>query len=196
MMPAAPPDLAALLHRLADCPADFLLPPKRGSSGIIHVAAVVNDVLAHMGGERLSAIAARSFSDPPRQSPDGWLNTVLVACWLLGDPWFAGQGDLAGKATILLSSDLQPLARLVTPDQLVADPDRREELVRICLARLDLRPQGESDAAARDRLSAISSVERERVAREAAAAERRAREVRQAMAAKRAREAAAVYNRE
>ena len=33
-------------------------------------------------------------------------------------------------------------------------------------------------------------------AREAAAAERRAREVRQAMAAKRAREAAAVYNRE
>lgn len=194
-MPAAP-DLAALLRRLAECPAEFLLEPRVGATGTVHVAAVVSDVLVHFGGDRLSEIAARAFGHQPKPSPAGWLNTVLVACWLLGDPWFAGQRELAGKAAILLASELQALARLVKPEHLVTDPDRREELVRLCLARLGLRPQGESEAAANDRLSAISSVERERVAREAAAAEKRAREVRKAMAAKRAREAAAVYNRE
>ncbi len=195
-MTLASPDLHGLLRRLSDCPADFLLPPRVGGAGTVHVAAVVSDVLASMGGDRLSDLAAKTFSHPARQMPDGWLNVVLVACWLLGDPWFRGRTSLAPKASILLASHLQPLARLVKPDQFVADPDRREELARFCLARLDLCPLGEKEAAARDRLAAISSVERERVAREAAAAERRAREVRKAMAAKRAREAASVYGRE
>ncbi len=190
------PDLQGLLRRLNDCPADFLLPPRVAGAGTVHVAAVVSDVLDGMGGERLSALAAKTFSDPARQTPDGWLSVVLVACWLLGDSWFRGQRTLAAKASILFASHLQPLARLVKPDQFVADPDRREELARFCLARLGLCPLGESETVARDRLAAISSVERERVAREAAAAERRAREVRKAMAAKRAREAASVYGRE
>ena len=195
-MTAGSPDLHALLRRLSDCPVEFLMPPRTGGTGTVHVAAVVSDVIAGMGGDRLSALAAKTFSDPAKQTPDGWLNTVLVACWLLADGWFRDRSDLAAKASILFASDLQPLARLVQPDQLVTDTDRREELVRFCLARLGLRPVGETEAAARDRLTAISSIERERVAREAAAAERRAREVRKAMAAKRAREAASVYGRE
>lgn len=195
-MTTAYPDLPTLLKRLSECPAEFLLPPRTGDRGVIHVDAVVSDLLVVMGGEPLPAHAAPWFVDPPDDTPKGWQSVVLVACWLLADPWFVGKPRLAPKASILLASELQPLVRLVKAEALIADPDRREELVRVCLARLGLRPDGETETAAQDRLTAISSVERERVAREAAIAERRAREVRKAMAAKRAQEAASVYGRE
>ena len=55
---------------------------------------------------------------------------------------------------------------------------------------------GESVAAAADRLSALNTAERRRVAEAAAEAERRAREVRAELARKAAEEAAATYGRE
>jgi hypothetical protein len=79
---------------------------------------------------------------------------------------------------------------------IINDPDRREELVRLCLKGLGLIPQGESAAQAADRLTTLDSVERDRVIRETRQAEARAREIREAMARKRAEEAAARYSPE
>ena len=76
------------------------------------------------------------------------------------------------------------------------DPERREELARVTLAAFELRPAGESLAQAQDRLQAISGAERKRLIEAVQAAEKRAREVREALLAKAAAEAADKDTRE
>ena len=63
---------------------------------------------------------------------------------------------------------------------------------RICLKHLSMVPRGNGRRAA-DRLTSLDSVERNRVLKATAAAERRAREVREAMARKKAQESASRF---
>jgi hypothetical protein len=66
-------------------------------------------------------------------------------------------------------------------------------LARMCLAALGLRPMGETLEQAQDRMSTLDSTERQRLLRATAEAERRAREVREAMARKQALESASRF---
>lgn len=189
------PQLQALTHRLAECPADFLAAPRVGSNGIIDVAAVVSDLVRALGGTLLTEQEVARF----RGSSDLMtkrLQITLIACWLLYDSWFRTQKRFAIPALRLLSETFGELAALVDPVAFVNDPDRREELVRLCLHALGLRPAGESEAQAADRLNTLSSVERTRVVQETRATQERVRQVREAMRKKAAEEAAAAYGRE
>jgi hypothetical protein len=85
--------------------------------------------------------------------------------------------------------EVPELATSVSAETCVSEPDRREELARVCLHHLGLRPAGESDAQANDRLTTISSSERRRVVAAARAAEQRARHIREEMAKQAARDA-------
>ena len=118
------------------------------------------------------------------------------AARLPGGKYRATLSRFAEGARRFLATGLDELAEVAQAGQLVADADRREELARLCLKSLGLRPAGESVAQAEDRLSTLDSVERSRVIREARAAEERARKIREEMARKAAEEAAAVYGRE
>jgi hypothetical protein len=80
--------------------------------------------------------------------------------------------------------------------QFVQDPDRREELVRVVLAFLHFRPADETVAQATDRLSSISGAERKRLLEASRAAEKRAREIRAALAKKEAEESADKWSRD
>lgn len=124
------------------------------------------------------------------------MRLVMVACWLLHDPWFVSKKRFAGSALVWLSGGLRGVADLVQSDLFVTDPDRREELVRLCLASLGLRPKGESEAHAEDRLRTLDSVERARVIAATREKQERARVLRKKMEEKRAREAAAKVSRE
>jgi len=187
-MEAEGPILESLTHRLAECPEEFLLPPRIGNSGTISVAAIVHDHLRAMGGGAL---------EPLRNTGEAaLLSLVAVTTWLLHDDWFLNQPALAEKMQRLLGNALQPLSAIVQAKQFVTDPDRREELARFCLAELGLRPQGESAAQAKDRLTALDSLERVKVLRDTLEAEARAEEVRKMMAKRAAEEAAAKETRE
>jgi hypothetical protein len=196
-MKAEGPLLETLTRRLSECPGDFLTDPLIGGEGTVHVAAVVSDLVADMGGQRLSTEAARGLW-PDRPPPSSsLLKATLVASWLLHDPWFLERREFAPRIYLLLASEpFRALAGVVPATDFVNDPDRREELVRLCLSFLDLRPAGESKTDAEDRLTALDSVERTRVVREAREAEERARKIREAAAKKKAEEAAASYGRE
>jgi hypothetical protein len=184
------PPLEPLLHRLTDCPAEFLSVDNRETGA--DLVAVVCDTLRAIGAappEAETAMLAKVRKLPETQWP-----LIAVVCWLLYDEWFHHRRELVAAVWKLLTSDeLTQLARLVRAHRFVEDADRREELVRVCLAALGLRPQGESATAAGDRLSQLDSVERDRVLRATAAAERRAREIREAMARKQALESASRY---
>ena len=195
------PPLETLTRRLAETPEDFLVEPRVGNTGTVHVAAVVHDLLTRLG-DPLPARNAQAVTsadrDPGTDRPRFAL--TLVLCWLLDDDWFrqtprsaaatAGTVRLLGEETVELAAGGPLVARFLT------DPDRREELARLALARFGARPAGETVAQAQDRLTALSSVERSRVLRASRAAEERARAVREALAKKAAAESADKDTRE
>jgi hypothetical protein len=182
------PQLDRLLHRLAECPPDFLLGSKE-----IDITALACDHLRALGVSIPGPQERRSLAGLPKESQ----YLIPIVLWLLHDDWFLARPQLAQTTwKLLLSEALTGLAKLVRPDSIINDPDRREELVRLCLQGLDLVPEGETAVQAADRLTTLDSVERERVIRQTRQAEARAREIREAMARNRAEEAAARYSRE
>ena len=195
-MKAQGPPLQSLTGRLAECPPEFLEEP-----GTVDVAAVVSDLSRLLGGAMLTREQAAVFrvgartSGPPSPDQRSALRVALIASWLLADDWFRAQ-SVAGPAIEFLAGGLADIAAIVDTPKFVADPDRREELVRLCLDALGFVPSGESEAQSADRLITLNSVERSRVIRETRAAQERVRQVREAMKKKAAEEAAAMYGRE
>lgn len=192
-MNAEGPGFQLLNRRLSECPADFLAEPMIGKRGLVHVDAVVADLLRDLGGDE-RVVDLRPFrSDDPKDR--NRLSATLVACWLLHDDAFIG-GRSSEAVFSFLAVDIPVLAQVVPAPQLVNDADRREELIRLALKALGLRPAGETVAQAQDRLTTVSTIERRRVVAAARAAEERAQAIRAAMAKKAAEEAAARYMRE
>jgi len=189
------PALETLLRRLAETPADFLAEPRIGAAGSVNVAAVVADTLRDLGLPTPDAKTLAAFQPANAREHRNRLGIVLVACWLLHDPAFAERPDVE-RIIDLLTDGAQALAPYVQAPKLVSDPDRREELARYALDRLDMRPAGESEAQAQDRLTTISSAARAKVVSAARAAEERARQIREALARKAAEEAADKATRE
>ena len=188
------PDLAALTRRLAECPSEFFLPPLVRDQGQIDVMAIVCDHLRAMDLE----LPARSIPVPQDRSTFAInrLRLIAIATWMLHDGWFVSRKGLAPAMWSLFQEGLDDLARVVTADDVVKDPDRREELARVCLKELGLRPQGESETQAADRLTTLDSAERVRVVRQTREAEARARKIREQMAKEAAQAAAARYTPE
>jgi hypothetical protein len=190
------PPLEALTRRLAECPAEFLAEPRIGAAGQVQVAAVVADLLRDLGGPLPSPAQAAVFQPRQARGSRNWLQLVLIACWLLHDPWLREQARYGPAAADFLTGGLTQLASLAQAQTFISDADRREELARLALRDLGLRPAGESVAQAQDRLATLNTAERNRVMAAARQAEERARKVREAMAKKAAEEAAAQYSRE
>lgn len=200
------PLLESLTRRLAETPSEFLAEPRIGKLGQVQVAAVVADVLRELGGWGIGAAQLQPFISDSAQRDRNRLSLTLIACWLLHDDWFIQQsaspaiykvpGMLAEAAMTFLINGPAELAALNNATRFISDPDRREELVRVMLKQLNLRPAGETLAQAQDRLSTLNSAERQRVIKATREAEARAQAVREALAKQAAEEAAAKYNRE
>ncbi len=188
------PSLELLARRLAETPADFLAEPRsRSQRGRIHVAAVVADLFA-LHGHTLPT--PQGFIPEDTTEAKRRAGVALGLCWLLAAPEFIALALPPHTLHALLTTGAVELADQLPLAKYLADPERREEFARFALARLDLRPRGESVAQAQDRLSALSSAERARVIAASRRAELRARQVREALARQAAMESADKYTRE
>jgi hypothetical protein len=187
------PPLEILLRRLSETPHEFMQEPRIGSKGQVIVAALVNDCATYFGAPVEAVTLARlNVSDPRQRSP---LQLIMILTWLLRQPEFKNF-DLSSEQVQNALLNV-PLALAPTNAGIyIDDAERREELSRTLLTHLDLRPEGESEKQAADRLMAISAAERKRLLRASRDAERRAREVREALARKAARESADKWTRE
>lgn len=188
------PALEVLLQRIAATPTEFLEEPRIGNGGVIHVAAVVRDLLdSRSVAFQVAELAA--FVSRDAKVDRNRLSIVLLMCWLIADESL--NGELHPQNTLaLLLDDAKQLAAYTNAAKLISDAERREELARLALSRHDLRPYGETLAQAQDRFVAISSLERARILRASKAAEARAREIREALARKAAEESADKWTRE
>ena len=182
--------LERLTHRLAECPPEFLAEPHLGGSAGINVEAVVSDLVVDLGGKCPAAGDTSVFRLTDKKYRN-FLRLVLVGAWLCHDELFRKASCYADPVLNWLKKGLLELAELVAADLFVTDPDRREELARLCLRALGLRPMGETEDQAADRLKTLGSVERSRVIAATRAKQEQARKLREAMKQKAAREAAA-----
>jgi len=189
------PTLEVLVRRLAETPEDFLAEPKIASLGAVDVPAVAGDLL-RMCGQTPNPPSLAVFAGTDGRRDRNRLAVTLVMSWLLGDEWFQSASLPAAALLKLLHEEATDIAALVGAKKFVTDPDRREELARLVLARLDCRPAGESIAHAQDRLTTLSSLERSRVLKISQAAAQRARQIREALARKAAEESADKWTRE
>ena len=225
--PATPLSVDRLCRRLAAIPGVFLEAQVPGSAGLA-TQAIVHDVVlvqsgAPPGPELVAMFVKTTAEDPAPRKPrkkrkrksdssaeaDAADTDALpvastqrdflarLLAWLLMDDAFHGLP--AEQLEFAFEAPLDVLS-VVAARQFVEDSDRREELVRLTLRNLDLTPADEPAADAEDRLSALDSVRRVRLLREAWAAEdarrKRERELAAELAKKRAAEQAARYDRE
>jgi hypothetical protein len=169
-----------LCARLAAVPSDFLGPVAGARVGVSGVAvdAVVADLFRDRVGETVGEHTLEAFRLPSSKAAKSTdarvaarrhLEAVLLATWLVHDEAFAGISG--ARLRELLTVRMRELSELVATRAFTEDPDRREELVRVCLGALGVAPEGESVADAEDRLTALDSVKRTRLLREARARE-------------------------
>jgi hypothetical protein len=191
------PALAALLRHIAERPPAVRADAEGTTDrGVARPRAVVADLYARLGRTAtpalLDAVTARERS-PAERNRLAW---VLAAAHALDGALAPGALPDGGGLDRFFSEELALLASYIHVDRLDADEERREELARRCLRAVGMRPEGETTAEAEDRLRQVDSVERARLLAEAAERERRAREVREAMAKKAAEEAVPKVGRE
>ncbi len=187
-------------RHLAECPPEFLGEPRIGKEGTgVYTPALVYDVLEHLGNEpTLDDLDGLRGRKQQHRTPEhrNFLKLVQVTSWLLYHPEFGEQEVTTKQVLGFLHGQIKRRAELVNAELFVSDPDRREELVRLCLFELQLLPEGESKNFFRDRLNALDSVERQRVLEATREKLRRAEELKKKLAEQQAREAASRYTRE
>ncbi len=191
------PPLAEWLRWAADRPAPFRAEPEGFANARVIVRAVVSDLFETRFGAApdksflLAFVAEKRI--PVERNRLGW---VLAVCHVLAHPSLDGRRVSHDGVVKFLLQEIPGLAPVAPISGFDADEERREELVRRTLRAAGLRLTGESANDAEDRLKQVDSVERHRVLEAAAEREKRAREVRDAMAKKAAEEAAAKVSRE
>jgi hypothetical protein len=189
------PPLETLLRRLADTPQEFLDEPRIAAVGQVFVPAVVNDLLARIS-TRAAVLALEPFRGNDRAIDRNRLMVTMVMTWLLADEWFERLRLPQADLLQVLNETATELAAYAAAQKYLLDPQRREELARLSLARLGLRPAGETAEQATDRLSAISAPERNRLLQASRAAQERARAIREALVRQQAEAAADKWTRE
>lgn len=188
-------DLVALTRRLAEIPPEFLDEPSVAGHGALAVPAIVGDLLRMHRVQAPGAVLAH-FHGSSARADRNRLALAVLACWLLADEALIAASLPQAALVDVLSALVTDMAAITPAHAFVHDAERREELVRAILARLDLRPLGETPAQAHDRLAAISATQRRALLDASRKAEKRAREVREALARKLAEESADKWTRE
>ncbi len=108
------PQLDRLLHRLADCPPDFLLAPDK-----LDLKALVCDHFRALGVGIPSPHERRFLAALPSESE----RLMLIVLWLVRDDWFLDRPELADPTWRFLQSDsLAQLAKLVPADAISRSP--------------------------------------------------------------------------
>jgi hypothetical protein len=193
------PPLAELLRWISEAPGAARAEPEGFPQGRVRVRAVVADLFETWFDAPAAPELLAAFDPPDQSKPTrNRLRWVLATAHLLWHPGLRAlrSADRRGAMERLLVQELARLAQVAAVEQLDTEEERREELARRAVRALGGLLPGETLAQAQDRLKQVDSVERHRVLVQAAEREKRAREVREAMARKAAQEAAAKVTRE
>ena len=197
------PPLQELIDHLILIPGEFTgRSEKTADVNVkINISAIINDLLLDLGGVPLSdeEIPA-NFNSKKENKPEtyNYLKLISILCYIYEYRFFIENKSGSEKIkSFLLSQRLVDLSSAVkSSDEFITDPERREEICRAALDAAGFYPEGENEQNARDRLSTLDSVERKIILTRTAEAQKKAKELREAMMRKEAEEAASKMSRE
>ena len=198
------PPLEELLDRLLSIPDEFIN-TKDYSDNFrkeVSVPALLNDMLLDNGGSALSdEEISKTFPDNIEKQPGKKLKLtaiISILCYLFEDNFFTGTKSHAELIkSFILSDELLELSKAIDkPADFITDPERREEICRRALDALNYYPYGESEENSSDRLLTLDSVERKKILTKTGEAQKRAKQIHEAMMRKEAEEAASKMSRE
>jgi len=190
------PELISLTRRLLDISLEFenQIWEAKGNpdfaSGQIHLYAMYGDLIRYISGNYPSENDYKFFFNKQVINKPNYQRIILIAIYLLFDPWFKNRKGLKVNIDKLLHKQLLLYNDIVQANSFVKDAERREEFVRVCLFHLGFYPMGEEEKKSFNRLLSVDSIERQRVVAETKAAQVRAQQLRDEMAARAAEEAA------
>jgi hypothetical protein len=188
------PSLETLIRCLEDMPPDFLGNPVPACGSRPFTGALISDLFRQYGTALpIEKLKEYDLYDSPEDVNLSQLRSLT--CWFLHHDSlkaFIEKESLIQVMDIAIPS----LATEYPARKYIEDGERREELVRTILSSLSLRPAGETPAQAEDRLQSLDSGERKRMIAATRESEKRAREIREALAREAARRAADKYTRD
>lgn len=196
------PPLEELIDHLILIPGEFLEGNQKSADSVaVNIPAIVNDLLLDLGGNPLSdEEITKHFPEKKDNKADknNYYRIVSILCYIYEYSYFLEKKSGAELVkTYLLSQKLIELSKAVrSADEFITDPDRREEICRVALNVLNYYPEGENEKNAMDRLNTLDSVERKKILAKTEDAQKRARELREAMMRQEAEEAASKMSRE
>lgn len=154
--------------------------------------SLLNEVSLHQtGGFPEAAVGVLAYRPTTLQESQ----LLRICLWLLTHRCFY-QNPHWPAGLLKIIAAVKELAPQVSPALFLKDPERREEIIRLVMAAMNLRVEGETEGASQERRESLDSLARARILQESRAAQQRAQAIREALARKEAKEAASKYTRE
>lgn len=122
----------------------------------------VQDALRRFGADdELTPEELEQLNDGSSRAKRNYQKFVHVAAWLSADPYFAETDD-GNRAEqfkrLVLGPELQELGKVMTPERVYKTNEGSEEIARRVLRSYDLRPSGENEMIAMDRMDALDTI--------------------------------------
>lgn len=189
-------DVFELVTHLRKCPDIYLEPSSLIENEGLNSIALVCDTYRIVCNDFLK----KGFKKPSDYNlayiDDNHWRAIHISIWLLSHQNFINSAFIEDKLYNFWFEELSEASLYVKFKEWISDDERAEEMVRLLLHCCEIIPDGENQDEAADKLSSLSSADRQKVLKQSYEAHERIMNIKREMAEKKAREAANTYGRE
>ena len=189
-------DVFELVTHLRKCPDIYLEPSSLIENEGLNSIALVCDTYRIVCNDFLK----KGFKKPSDFNlayiGDNHWRAIHISIWLLSHRNFINSALIEDKLYNFWFEELSEASLYVKFKEWISDDERAEEMVRLLLHCCEIIPDGENQDEAADKLSSLSSADRQKVLKQSYEAHERIMNIKREMAEKKAREAANTYGRE
>jgi len=195
-MPMPKYNVFELVAHLRKCPDIFLEPSSLIENEGLNSIALVCDTLRIVSNDFFKTEFKKPNDFNLAYIEDNHWRSIHISIWLLSHRNFVDSELIEEKLNKFWFEVLSEASLYVKFKEWIHDEDRAEEMVRLLLHSCEIIPDGENQEEATDKLSSLSSADRQKVLIESYEAHERIMNIKREMAEKKAREAANTYGRE
>jgi hypothetical protein len=195
-MPMSKYDIFELVTHLRKCPDIYLEPSSLIESEGLNSIALICDTYRIVCNDFLKKEFKKPNDFNLAYIDDNHWRSIHISLWLLSHRNFINSALIEDKLYNFWFEELSEASLYVKFKEWISDDERAEEMVRLLLHCCKIIPDGENQDEAADKLSSLSSADRQKVLKQSYEAHERIMNIKRAMAEKKAREAANTYGRE
>ncbi|QIH37586.1 hypothetical protein G7A72_01650 [Flavobacterium sp. Sr18] len=195
-MPMSKYDVFELVTHLRKCPDIYLEPSSLIENEGLNSIALVCDTYRIVCNDFLKKEFKKPSDFNLAYIGDNHWRAIHISIWLLSHRNFINSALIEDKLYNFWFEELSEASLYVKFKEWISDDERAEEMVRLLLDCCEIIPDGENQDEAADKLSSLSSADRQKVLKQSYEAHERIMNIKREMAEKKAREAANTYGRE